>query len=67
MITGKIIPPIAAKTGKLALRILDNSPIITSLFISRPITKKKIAISPSLIQRISDLDRTKLPMPNVSF
>ena len=43
-------PPIALTIGNNALFIFDNSPTKSSLFNSNPISKKKIAISPSFIQ-----------------
>jgi len=49
---GSNIPPIAAKIGKVAFLSEFSSPINISLFISRPIRKKKIAINPSFIHRI---------------
>ncbi|MNY36983.1 hypothetical protein D3C86_1715110 [compost metagenome] len=50
MRAGKIIPPMAAATGKIAFLTVLSSPTKISFLISIPITKKKIAIKPSLIQ-----------------
>lgn len=50
MEAGTIIPPNAALKGRSASLKLDNSPLYTSLSNSRPTIRKKIAISPSLIQ-----------------
>ncbi len=44
------MPPNAAITGNSAFRTFDNSPAYSSLSISRPIMRKKIAIRPSFTQ-----------------
>jgi hypothetical protein len=48
------MPPAAATTGNAAWRRSRSSPATTSRLISRPTAKKKIVISPSLIQWASD-------------
>src|SRR5919109_2362841 len=50
MAAGTAIPPSAPRTGSMAVLLSLSSPRTTSLLISRPTTKKKIAMSPSLIQ-----------------
>ena len=45
---GRTIPPIAANTGSRAACRVESSPTSSSRFTSRPTTKKKIAIRPSL-------------------
>src|ERR671919_160119 len=50
MSAGATIPPRAAHAGSAAFRGSRSSPSTSSRLISRPTTKKKIAISPSLIQ-----------------
>src|SRR3712207_1149315 len=50
MMAGATAPPTAAATGSAAPRTDDSSPTRTSRLISSPTTKKKIAMSPSLIQ-----------------
>jgi len=62
---GTIIPPRAAATGRMARLTEESSPARSSRFISRPTTKKKIAIRPSLIQRSSGLVSAASPMPMV--
>ena len=52
---GTTMPPMAAIIGRLALRMLESLPARISRLISRPTTKKKIAINPSLIHRIRGL------------
>ncbi len=47
---GARIPPSAATTGSKAFFAFDNSPLCSSRSSSRPISRKKIAIRPSLIQ-----------------
>ncbi len=44
IIAGIVTPPIAATIGKDALFTSDKCPLITSILISQPTTKKKIAI-----------------------
>ena len=44
------MPPMAAMIGTSACLGDDNSPTISSRFNSRPMMKKNIAISASLIQ-----------------
>ena len=66
--TGITIPPIAATIGNNACFMEVNSPTNTSLFISSPIEKKKIAINASLINSITvigcPLWLNKLKSPN---
>ncbi len=50
MTAGTIMPPTAAKTGRVAARRLLSSPVSSSRFSSIPATKKKIASSPSEAQ-----------------
>ena len=45
---GTIMPPMAAATGRNAPRLVANCPLTNSRLISRPTTKKKIVINPSL-------------------
>ena len=47
--TGTIIPPQAPMIGRRALSLVDSSPTLISLLISRPTARKKIAIRKSLI------------------
>ena len=56
------MPPIAAMPGEIILEKLDNSPSNISLFNSKPITKKNIAINPSLTQCSTDLDNVNSPI-----
>ena len=44
------MPPTAAKAGSSALRTFDSAPTYTPRSSSRPIIRKNIAISASLIQ-----------------
>jgi hypothetical protein len=60
---GKIIPPMAAKSGNIAFLSPLSSPIRSSLFISNPIRKKNKAMSPSLIQRIRGFVSWKVSEP----
>ncbi len=55
-IAGRTAPPTAAVIGRAARRTDASSPTRTSRLISRPTTRKKIAISPSLIHTSSDFD-----------
>ena len=59
---GKIIPPAAANIGKDACLKEDSSPTIISRLISRPTTKKNIAIRASLTQWSSDISSLKDPI-----
>ncbi len=52
----------AAMIGSAAARGSDSSPTSSSRLISRPTTKKKIAISPSLIQWSSVCSSAHGPM-----
>ena len=67
---GSTIPPTAAITGNKACFTDDNSPTNTSLFISSPTEKKKIAIRASFINCIRVigspwwLNRLKFPICN---
>ena len=47
---GKTIPPTAAIPGTSIFEKLESSPSIISLFSSKPIKKKNIAIKPSFTQ-----------------
>ena len=47
---GTTIPPMAAMTGSAARRGSRSSPSTSSRLISKPTTKKKTVINPSLIQ-----------------
>ncbi len=58
---GNSIPPTAASTGSAAFRRDASSPTMISRFTSRPMTKKNIAIRPSLIQCSAVSDRTNSP------
>ena len=49
-IAGISIPPTAPKSGNEACFILESSPWYVSRFNSKPISRKKMVISPSLIQ-----------------
>ena len=51
---GISIPPSAPKTGKAAFLMLDNSPPYNSRSNSNPMSKKKIVMSPSLIQWVME-------------
>jgi hypothetical protein len=57
MAAGTRKPPIAAITGRAALRGLASAPSQASRLISSPTSRKKIAINPSLIQCSSGLAR----------
>ena len=50
MAAGTNMPPNAANTGIAAFLMEESSPSINSRLISKPTTKKKMAIKPSLIQ-----------------
>jgi hypothetical protein len=50
MAAGTTMPPTAATIGSAAVRGSRSSPDTSSYLISRPTTKKKIAIRPSLTQ-----------------
>ena len=50
MAAGTTIPPSAAMAGSATLLRSDSSPATTSRLISSPTSRKKIAISRSLIQ-----------------
>src|SRR5690606_14738958 len=50
MLAGTMAPPKAHRIGKEASRGVESSPLTTSLFISNPTNRKKIAINPSFIQ-----------------
>ena len=63
---GKITPPAAANTGNAAFLAEESAPLDTSRLISRPTSRKKIAIRPSLIQRISALESAQSPTPIVN-
>ena len=58
------IPPMAANTGRAACFIEDSSPTIISRLISRPTTKKNMAISPSFTQCSRDMLNEKSPIVN---
>ncbi len=60
---GTTMPPSAAITGRAAWRGSASSPTSSSRLSSRPTTKKKNAIRPSLIQWCRDISRRQLPMP----
>ena len=62
---GASMPPSAPSTGRAALRGSRSSPCTISRLISRPTTKKKIVINPSLIQNSSGSCRANWPMPTV--
>jgi len=47
---GNTMPPMAARIGRIATLMFESSPANTSLFISKPMIKKNMVISPSLIQ-----------------
>ena len=44
---GRSMPPIAAANGTTAARRSDSSPMASSRFTSRPISRKKMVIRPS--------------------
>ena len=54
---GTTMPPSAAMAGRAALRGSLRSPTTSSRLISKPATKKKMVISPSLTQWTSDSSR----------
>jgi hypothetical protein len=60
---GTTIPPIAATAGNAARLGSLSSPTASSRFTSRPTTKKKTAISPSLTQWRSECFTTTSPTP----
>ena len=55
--------------GSAAFRMSRSSPRMNSRFTSRPMTKKKIAMSPSLTQCLSECVISKSPteMPSGVF
>ena len=53
---GTAMPPTAAMPGNITSRGFFSLPSIISRFSSSPMRKKKIAIKPSLIHRISSFD-----------
>ena len=57
------MPPSAAAIGRAARRGSRSSPRTSSRLTSRPMTKKKIAIRPSLIQCFSGWLMPKRPIP----
>lgn len=57
---GTSIPPRALARGKAGWRTDASSPLSTSRLISRPTIRKKMTISPSLIQCSRLLSRTML-------
>ena len=67
ILAGTIIPPNAANIGIAAFCGLDNSPSIISRFISSPTSRKKIAISPSLIQRDTEYSSAIAELLNPIF
>jgi hypothetical protein len=54
---GTAIPPAAAAMGRIVADGDFSSPKRNSRLISRPMTKKKIAMRPSLIQCSNDIDK----------
>ena len=50
IIAGNMRPPKAAIAGRLICDLLESWPSMTSRLISKVTSRKKIAISPSLIQ-----------------
>jgi hypothetical protein len=64
MAAGTTMPPTAAAIGRTAWRGSPSSPWTISRFTSRPMTKKKIAIRPSLIQCASEWRIWKEPISN---
>jgi len=63
---GTIMPPNAALIGNTTLAGSDSSPCTSSRLSSRPTTKKKIVINPSLTQSWIDRSISNLPAPAVS-
>ncbi len=61
------MPPSAAPAGSANLRGSASSPTSASRLISKPTTKKKTAIKPSLIQRLIGFDNDAPPIPTVSL
>ena len=61
MAAGTIMPPSAAMAGKATLLASESSPITASRLISRPTSRKKIAISRSLTQTPSGLSSANSP------
>jgi hypothetical protein len=61
-----IRPPKAARKGNAALRKVESSPTRNSRLISRPTTKKKSDMRPSLIQWWRFSVTTNGPNPTVS-
>ena len=59
------MPPKAATKGNKALDQWLNSPTTTSRLISKPTSKKKIAIKPSLIQYCTGSAMLNAPTPKV--
>ncbi|MDT4832281.1 hypothetical protein FQZ97_658280 [compost metagenome] len=63
---GTRTPPKAAIIGKAASLRLARAPSWISRRISMPTTRKNTVISASLIQKCSDFEITKSPIPNDS-
>ncbi len=61
------MPPSAAATARAAFRGCASSPASTSRLISRPTTKKKMAMSPSFTHKISGFSITSGPPPTVRY
>ena len=61
MRAGTITPPMAATAGRAAARGSRSSPVTSSRLISRPMTKKKMAIRASLIQASIGSSKTCRP------
>ena len=58
---GTSIPPSAAAKGKAARRHSESSPWCSSPLISRPTTKKKTTMRPSLTNQSSDRSKENVP------
>ncbi len=65
MSAGTTMPPIAPAIGSAAWRGDDSSPASPSRLISSPTSRKKIAISPSLIHWWAVSDSAADPAPMV--
>ena len=61
MIAGTTIPPKAALTGRIDFSSEESCPTTISRLISSPTTKKKTAISKSLIQCCSESSKLESP------
>ena len=60
------MPPTAATTGSRAARTLESSPTASSRLTSRPMTRKKMAMSPSLTRSRTVSSSCQSPISSVT-